>query len=389
MTTLRSDEVTFQTLLRLVPTAPAWVVDWKTIWHLWPQLPLLDTCPQDPVFHAEGDAGIHTRMVVEQLVSQSAWRKLPEDHRSCLFWAAVLHDVGKPVVTKVEEDGRVTSRGHSRVGAAIARQILWKAHVPFTWREQLCGLISAHQLPFWLIERDQAERLAIKTSWECRLDYLCLHARADALGRQCEDLEGLLVNVELAQQVFEDTGCLEVPFPFSNDESRVAYFEKPDRDPHYVAHEDFRCTVTLMSGLPGAGKDTWIGKHCPELPVVSLDALREELGEPATGNQGRVVQAAYEAARDHLRNCRDFVWNATNISAQLRAKPLRLLRDYGARIKIVYLEPPPERLLAQNRDRASSVPFPVLENLLRKLEPPAPWEAHSVVFVTGADCVKA
>lgn len=324
-------------------------------------------------------------MVVEALVSMEAWRQLNPEDRSCLFWAAVLHNVGKPATTKTEDDGRITSRGHSRVGAAMARRCLWDAGAPFAWREKLCGLIAAHQLPFWLIEREHPARLAIETSWKCRPDLLCLHAEADAMGRICSDQDSILVNVALARQTFEDAGCLAMPFAFANDESRVAFFEKPDRDPYYVAFEDFRCRVTVMSGLPGAGKDTWISRNRPDVPVVSLDALRDELGQPATGNQGRVIQAAYEAARDHLRNGRDFVWNATNISAQLRAKPLKLLRDYGAHVEIVYLEPEPAKLYSQNRARAAIVPDAVINTLLRKLEPPGSWEAHRVTFAAKDD----
>ena len=75
-----------------------------------------------------------------------------------------------------------------------------------------------------------------------------------------------------------------------------------------------------MSGLPGAGKDAWIGNNRPDLPVVSLDAVRDSIGERASGNQGRVIQAAYEMARDHLRKKQDFVWNATNISEQTQGQ---------------------------------------------------------------------
>lgn len=381
MIPMRSEKVSFAELQDLVPSAPGWRVDWDRIWSLWPDLPLLDSCPQDPIHHAEGDVGRHTRMVVEALVSLDTWRQLGPADRSCLFWAAVLHDVGKPATTKTEDDGRITSRGHSRVGAAIARRLLWHAGAPFTWRETLCGLIAAHQLPFWLIERDGLARLAIETSWKCRPDLLCLHAEADAIGRVCADKDNILINVALARQTFEEAGCLVAPFAFANDESRVAFFDKPDRDPHYVAFEEFKCHVTVMSGLPGAGKDTWISRNRRELPVVSLDALREEIGAPATGNQGRVIQAAYEAARDHLRNGRDFVWNATNVSAQLRGKPLRLLRDYGAHVEVVYLEPEPGKLFAQNRERAAAVPDTVIDTLLRKLEPPGLWEAHRVTHV--------
>ncbi|MBN9670918.1 ATP-binding protein [Roseibium aggregatum] len=373
-----SRRVPFKRLMDLVPTAPGWIVDWGGVWGLWPELAKLDTCLQDPVHHAEGDAGTHTRMVVEELVASPGWRALSRSDQSCLFWTAVLHDIGKPATTRYEEDGRITSRGHSRVGAAIARKLLWEVEAPFEWREQICGLISGHQLPFWLIEREECDRLAIKTSWKCRPDLLCLHAEADARGRICGDKNSILDNVALARQLFEDNKCLSESFAFANDESRVAFFERSDRDPYFAAHEDFRCNVIIMSGLPGSGKDTWIGNNRPDLPVVSLDAIRKELDEKGTGNQGRVVQAAYEMARGFLRERQDFVWNATNVTEQLRAKPIRLLRDYGARIEIVYLEPHPDRLLAQNRNRYQAVPETALANLLNKFEPPGDWEAHAV-----------
>lgn len=374
--------VTHDHLLFLVPIGPLWRVDWTAIWPLWSELATLDACPQDPIHHAEGDVGTHTRLVVEALVADPDWQNLQHDDRTYMFWAAVLHDVGKPPVTKHEDDGRISSRGHSRVGASIARELLWHAGSPFAWREALCGIIAHHQLPFWLIERPDPARLAIETSWRCRPDHLCMHAKADALGRVCQDQQVILESVSLAAMVFQDAGCLHGPFAFANDESRVAYFDLEDRDPNYPAHEDFKCTVTVMSGLPGAGKDTWAAQHRPEHPVVSLDLIRDELGISATSNQGQVIQAAHERAREFLRAGTDFVWNATNVTRQNRSKVLRLLRDYGARIEIVYVEVSPDKLRRQNRGRPDAVPDAVIDHLARKLEPPERWEAQKISIVS-------
>ncbi|MEM8811143.1 MAG: AAA family ATPase [Pseudomonadota bacterium] len=371
-------------LCDLVPSDPDWAIDWAAIWSLWPELQTLDNCPQDPIHHAEGDVGTHTRMVVEALVADRPWRALPVSEREIVFWAAVLHDIAKPAVTRHEDDGRITSRGHSRIGAQMARGFLWEAGSPYTWREALCGIIGVHQWPFWLIERPNPERQAILASWYCRPDHLCLHARADGLGRVCEDRQSIVDSVALARTVFEEIGCLDGPFPFANDESRVAFFEREDRDPRYTAYEDHRCTVTVMSGLPGSGKDTWIAANRPEHPVVSLDAIRDELDADRTGNQGQVIQAAYERAREHLRAREDFVWNGTNVTRQTRAKVLRLLRDYDARIEIVYLEPPADILYQRNRTRRHSLPSEAIKRLADKLEPPGEWEAHTVLRVTGS-----
>lgn len=373
----------FEQLLSLVPSGPEWAINWDVIWALWPQFSVLDDCPQDAIYHAEGDVGIHTRMVVEALVGFDEWQALPDAQRSMLFWAACLHDIGKPAVTKHEENGRISSRGHSRVGASISRELLRDMGAPFGWREEICQIIMNHQLPFWMIERPDPARLARQTSWQCRADLLCMHARADALGRICEDQAKILESIELAKVVFEENGCFKTPFAFDNDESRVTYFEKDDRDPYYVAHEEFRCKVIVMAALPGSGKDTWIAQNFPDMPVVSLDVIRGELGVSPSDNQGKVIQAGRERAKEYLRAGVDFVWNATNVSKQVRSKPLSLLRDYGAHIHVVYIEVPPAQLFRQNKGREAVVPHKVIANLVQKLEPPHLLEAHEVSYVVG------
>lgn len=100
------------------------------------------------------------------------------------------------------------------------------------------------------------------------------------------------------------------------------------------------------------------------------------MGVAATDNQGQVIQAAHELARSYLRAGQDFVWNATNVTRLNRSKVMRLLRDYGAKIEIVYVEVPPAQLYRQNRGRADAVPDAVIDHLIRKLEPSALWEAH-------------
>ena len=117
--------------------------------------------------------------------------------------------------------------------------------------------------------------------------------KADALGRVCQDQQAILDSVSLATLTFREAGCWDHPFDFANDGSRVAFFELEYRDPHYAAHEAFPCTVTVMSGLPGAGKDTLIAKHRSDHPIVSLDVIRNELGVSATENQGQVIQVAH------------------------------------------------------------------------------------------------
>ncbi len=111
-----------------------------------------------------------------------AWRPLSVDERPILFAAALLHDVGKPDCTRTDADGRIRSRGHSRRGAILARQILWRLGVPFAVREQIAALVRHHQAPYYLVDRPDAQRLAIEISQTARGDWLALVAEADVRG---------------------------------------------------------------------------------------------------------------------------------------------------------------------------------------------------------------
>lgn len=386
---------THEELISAVPIAPDFSIDWDKIHSLIPDFTeRMRVCPQDPVHHAEGDVLTHTRMVVESLISDRVWQDMrhePEgdiqwdDHSSqerqtILFWAAVLHDIGKPECTVHEEDGRITSKGHSRIGTQMARRFLWQTGSPFKWREALCGIIQCHQLPFWLLERENAEQMAVETSYICNTEDLCLHAKHDALGRHCEDKDAILQNVELTRIFFYEIDALGNQRPFANSASRIEYLTREDRYLDYKAHEDYKCTATMLSGLPGAGKDTYARDR--HHTVISLDDIRAEMGISPTNNQGAVIQAAKEKAREYLRAGKDFTWNATNITRNMREPLLSLFRSYGAKTRIIYIEPDPQTHRDQNRNRDAAVPDDVIRKLVRKLEPPTRAEAHHVTWIT-------
>jgi predicted kinase len=366
-------------LFTFCPATPDWRVPWEEMDRQYPFLRALADCPQDPVHHAEGDVWIHTSMVCRELTALGAWRVLPEPERHILFAAAVLHDVAKPECSRLQ-DGRISTRGHSRRGAILARQLLWRMHVPFEAREQVAALVRFHQTPYFLIDRPDARRLAIEVSQTARCDLLALLAEADVRGRTCDDKQRLLDNVALFVEQVREMGCLKAPYEFPSDHARLLFFLDDKRIPEAVAHEAFRAEVILLSGLPGSGKDHYLRTHLSDWPAISLDDLRDELGIDPDDTQGKVISEARERAREFLRQGRSFVWNATNLSRQLRRLPLELFAAYQARLRIVYLEAGPEVLLEQNHNRAKAVPARVIERLLDRWEVPDRTEAHAVEY---------
>jgi predicted kinase len=369
------------------PAAPAWHVDWPALTEKFEWIRAMRDCPQDEAFHAEGTVWTHVGMVCEALAGLDEFRALPELDRHILFAAALLHDVAKPSCTRNEE-GRITSRGHSQRGALAARRILWELGFNFTAREQVSALVRYHQLPFHLINRPDAQRMAFLISQTARCDLLTLLAKADVLGRECADKSDLLLQVELFREYCRDQDCIHGPRKFPSSHSRFLYFRTPSRDPGYLAHETTRSEVTVMSGLPGSGKDTWIARYASELPQISLDTIREETGAEPTGNQGAVVQAAREKARVFLRSGDHFVWNATNLSREIRGQVVDLLTAYDARIKIVYVEASHDLLFAQNQDRNAMLPKAVIERLMDRWEVPNPTEAQQVEWWVDGHLVR-
>jgi predicted kinase len=362
----------------LVPQAPDWAVRWDRIHAAFPWIRRLSGVEQDPTHHAEGDVATHTRMAAEALAGLPLWRARPAAERTLLFAAVLLHDVAKPDCTQRTPEGRVTAHGHSRRGELAARRILWEAGVPIGFREHVAALVRHHQVPFWALERPDLRQIVLRVSLLARNDDLALLATADILGRVCGDAEQVLDSIGLFTEYCAELGVADRPWVFASDHARFSYFRTPGRDPSYAAFDDTRTTVTVLSGLPGVGKDSWIAANMPDTPVVSLDALRAQLRVAPGGDQRAVSTAAYEQARVHLRAGRTFVWNATNVTRQQRDLCVGLAANYGARIDIVALEARPAQITARNRARPSPVPDAVIDRLAGKWETPDLTEAHTV-----------
>lgn len=356
---------------------------WKHLREQFDWVRDMEGVPQDPIYHAEGDVAVHTKAVLEALQGLEAFRALPPQEREVLFAAALLHDVEKRSTTVREEDGRITSRGHAKKGAMTARLLLYtRIPAPFALREEVVNLVRYHGLPIWALEKKDPVKAVIGASLVVDTRLLALLARADALGRECRDKEELLYRIDLFETLCGEQDCWGKPRAFATPNARFLYFRKEESYPDYVPFDVFGSTVILLSGLPGAGKDTYLFHQYRDWPVVSLDGIRQEmkiLPTDKSGN-GRVIQAAKERAKGYLRKGENFVWNATNITPQMREQLVDLFITYKAYVKIVYVEVPYPTLHAQNSSREAVLPYDALERLILRLDVPAPPEAHEVIY---------
>jgi predicted kinase len=338
--------------------------------------------PQDPKHHAEGNVAVHTKMVLDELTKLLEYHLLEPQNQEIMWAAALMHDVEKRSTTVVETDGHITSKNHAKRGEFTARRVLYcDILTPFTIRESIVKLVRYHGLPLWIFDKPNPIKTLLQISLEVNTEWLAMLAKADALGRICEDQADLLYRIELFKELCLENNCWGKPRVFKSNAGCFEYFHKSDKMPDYEPYEDFKTEVVMLAGIPGVGKDTFLKKHYADYAVVSLDDFRRELKVSPTdarGN-GKVIQLAKESAKAYLRNQVPFVWNATNISRELRGQLIDLFVTYRAKVKIVYLEVPYQIQQKQNLNRAHIVPQNIIERMISKLEIPQIWEAHEVV----------
>ena len=343
--------------------------------------------PQDKIWHAEGDVQIHTKMVTEALLLLPEFIALDEQAKHILVTSALMHDIEKRSTTAEEtRDGRVciVAPRHAKRGEYTARELLYKEYdCPFEIREVICKMVRWHGKPLYSLDDEGVERSIVSISMQLPIHWVAMLSKADILGRICDDEAEQLEKIEYFKLYAADLGCLYKAKEFTSELARYTYLSKGG----YLDYEPFDETkfeVVMMSALPGSGKDTFIAKNLDGYGVVSLDAIRVELKVKPTDKKanGTVIQMAKERAKEFMRKKQNFVWNATNITAQLRGQLIDLFTSYGGKVKLVYIEVPYKTLVSQNRNREAMVPQAVIEKMIAKLEPPTLDEAHKVINYT-------
>lgn len=350
-----------------------------------PELHALKKIPQDLSYHGEGDVYNHTEIVCEKLLTLPEWNTLSMEEQELLFLAAAFHDIGKITCTR-QENGKWVSPKHTITGEKHFRQMAYREAarfgLTFDQREKAAKLIRYHGLPVWFWTKPKPESELLKAAESIPLRLLYLLSKADIQGRIAKDAGQLEEQVELFADYAKELGIWEHPYAFANPYTKFQYFQKEGLWHKADLYDDTEFDVLLLSGLPLAGKDSWIEQHGSKVPVISLDELRRQHGIPPTKNTGKIAQLAIGQAKNLLRQKKPFIWNATNIIQETRLRLISLFAGYGARVHILYLETPYEELLDRNQKRARYIPEPVLEDMIRKLELPAPWEAFSVKTLT-------
>lgn len=350
----------------------------------------MEACPQDSLYHAEGNVWIHTMMVLNG-AEERARERMPEALGQMRL-AAMFHDSAKPETTKIEwcdteQRERVKQPNHAKKGADKAWQSLIDAGMPVADVREVAGLVLWHQRPSHILEQsNQAGRICRFVAEGGRWDRLLALCESDQSGRISPNVEEGLLSLELLaidiQALSENLGfdlmAGEAP---QSGEWRVRIGEDWKADPFYAPQERATKRLTIMSGLPGSGKSTWVQENAGDEVVISLDQIRSEFKRYKRNQEyeGKCYQEAVSRLRKALAADKSVIWDACNVDVRARSKITRLGRDYGADLRIISIDEPFSACVDRNKGRDFPVPDDAMRGMAFSREMVLATEAHEVL----------
>ena len=405
------------------PPTPSWLAELQrpspnftaVLQTLEKHLPLLgrmkDT-PQDRRWHAEGNVETHTLQVCAAAAALAEEHQLTPENRTVLLLSALLHDAGKVTTTRVDQQGtpeeQVRSTGHPAAGRDLISLPLLEILPPeVLW--PVMELVGAHH-EVSRAAYDPDERRVQRLARQADLPLLALLHRADGRGRTLSDTSGNRdheITADLLELLASEHGLWDDRWAdwqrwqvgTDHPDARVALharsvgrnaFEQGEiHSPEEAISRALHARsvnnlplLMLLAGPSGSGKTT-VAAELQRKPgarnstVVSLDAIREELGidpqdQPA---QGTVLQHARTKLKRSLAAGNDTLWDATCLTRNLRGPLLQLGLDYHAITEIHWRWTTPSAAQAQNARRAQPVPEATLHSQVRRWQSPAVGEA--------------
>jgi putative nucleotidyltransferase with HDIG domain len=163
------------------------------LFHLFPELKPLRTCPQNPTFHRH-DAWAHTLAAFDELEAIlapppprqiAAVVQLDRQATAWLKTALLLHDIGKPATQSLDPGGGIHFYGHEKTGAALAARISQRLRFSARERSFIDFIIGNHLRPLHLFDAWTRERLSPRAQTRFFMHCgdltppLLLHALAD------------------------------------------------------------------------------------------------------------------------------------------------------------------------------------------------------------------
>lgn len=298
-------------------------------------------CRFDSPHHLEGDVWTHSRRCYENALRYGA--------DPAIRWACLLHDLGR-LQTREVRDGKTRFGDYEPVSMAMALDVLAATSLTPGERLRILKIIALQYEGMTHIKFEKPpfdQLLARFRHEEDLLRDLAVYARCDMNAREVEASR---------QRYYRDENILAF-------QSRIA-----DLRPTSPAPRDRDATLTLLVGVPCAGKSTYLeqqlaqrgdGRHL----LVSRDRCTLKIGalhgletyddsyrlmqsDPGIKKQVDLLDEAIEDIAEHYRH--DITIDNPNLSASGRAWWIQRKRETH-RIRVVVFLKSFEQLLACDR----------------------------------------
>lgn len=353
-------------------------INWDLV-ESFPAFQQLKDTPQSPIWHAEGNAWIHTKEVVywAECYAKNLGLNIPET--KILVLAALFHDIGKSTATFTDENGKIHSYKHEYDSEKLTRRILWDSDVEM--RERICTLVRYHMKMHQLKEKQHYNKFrdALNDIIEKVPDFYLLSLLA--LG----DTKGAKYDPEAHEK---DVEFMEEVCSFAYKSVR----RKSDYRKLWFALREPTVVVVLM-GLAGSGKTTWLQEYVVKhrkpgdnYTILSRDLIRIELGyctedEKYLGTkeeEDKVTEIFNQRFKEALENKMEIYIDNMNLRSCYRDEYKKLAGKHNVCWDYVYIQSSNINLNYERRPEINKVAF---DGMIQKMDWPTPDEYDDLVII--------
>lgn len=360
------------------------------------QIERLRQTEQNPRYHAEGNVLNHTLLVLKKFEEHRHQFDLSHEQEQVLYWAALLHDIGKPVVTRWE-GSRWRSPGHEQAGIPIARNILLQqSDLSKAQRRQVLELVKYHSIPMrWGMKKaDLATYKRLATCVDLKM--LGIFAHFDIDGRICEAKQQVMdlianFNEQIVPKIEYELGKfdhIQQIYTTANHQKKNALWQALKFDdirllekvfyssatsvqnPRFTCRITLGCTDRLMKQYI---QDTFPNNPCfePTWTESSTHALHPH-------EQSKALREVKHFLSVYANASKDVSVLGTHLSIEARKNLSDFARSLGAHIEYVFFENSIDELIPTVKNEKAQQR---LIESYQHLDYPHPWEAHRLEII--------
>ena len=361
--------------------------NWAKIFSIDQFKAMLET-PQSKDWHKEGNVAIHTQNVTKNMqdyLDNVLCVTRGSDYYKMMMCAAICHDLGKTTTTKFNEKTQdYTCKYHGLEGDKICRLLFWD-DPDIELREKVCYMVRHHMDVFYLNKDDELYKRTMRMSWGyVPVKDMCILNYCDATGsvNDFEDSEAVEKRLMEVKRAAEDMKCFHSEYVFDTNKQKLNFFY--NQEEAVQIKNKSTLTVYIMVGIAGAGKDTWIAKNKPELPVLCRDTIRTEIGlkgdKPfgTPEQENDVTRIFNERMMQYCSENKSFIINNTNIKKMRRDELIKQMLKYNPKIVMVYVEAPSIKELKERRK--GQIKPSVISRMAHDLEFPEKYEYNELII---------